>query len=232
MKTYKHIFFDLDHTLWDMDRNSRETIEEMYHHHQLEKLGVPAFDRFIAHYTEVNDFMWEQFRMGKIDKETLRFGRFEHTLQRFGILDQQALSRKLGDAYVAKAPEKTNLMPHTIEVLDYLSKKYTLHIITNGFAEVQGRKMKNSGINHYFDKLVISEEVGFKKPDPRIFEHALQAANANKNESMMIGDNLEVDVNGAKRFGMDQVWYNAKGMALTEEVTHHIDSLLHLKNIL
>lgn len=232
MKKYTHLFFDLDHTLWDMDTNSRETIREIYEHHQLNQLGVPAFERFMEHYTEVNEFMWEQFRLGKIDKETLRFGRFEHTLQRFGIHDQQALSRKLGDAYVEKAPEKTNLMPHTREVLDYLSEKYTLHIITNGFAEVQGRKMKGSGIDHYFDRLVISEEVGFKKPDPRIFEHAVQVAGALKQESIMIGDNLEVDVKGAKHFGMDQVWYNTKGEELTDEITHHIDSLLHLKNIL
>src|ERR1035437_8450782 len=175
--------------------------------------------------------MWEQFRYGKIDKDTLRNKRFEYTFDDLGI-EEVALSNSLSEEYIRIAPYKTNLFPDTHEVLTYLKEKYVLHIITNGFVETQFKKMNSSQLTNYFSEIIISEQTGFKKPDPDIFIHAIEKANTNADESLMIGDNLDVDIAGARSANIDQVYFNPNKIAHQHLTTYEISSLIELKNFL
>ncbi len=228
---YEHIFFDLDHTLWDLETNSRETLNELFTEHELTEKGIASPEDFIKEYHHINERMWEEYRKGLIDKETLRYARFHEAFQLFGINDKP-LAERFGKDYVENGPLKTNLFPHTIEVLEYLQKKYSLHIITNGFEEVQHIKMKHSGIEGYFLNTITSEAAGFKKPDIRIFEYALKTADARVENSLMIGDNLEADIIGAREAGLHQLLFNPKGESHGEEITYEIKSLKELFDLL
>ena len=154
---YKHIFFDLDHTLWDFNKNSSETLEELFELYSLKELGIHAFEDFIKMYRKVNDEKWDLYRKGEINKQELRATRFHDTLLSFEI-DHPELAAQIDHDYIQKSPHKTNLFPHTHDVLKYLSKKYVLHIITNGFSEVQVIKMSASGLHTYFRYKITSEE--------------------------------------------------------------------------
>ncbi len=231
LKKYKHIFFDLDHTLWDFNRNSEETLEELFEIYSLQELGVKAFSNFLEKYREVNDLKWDLYRNNKITKDELRATRFHDTLLAFEI-DHPELASKIDSEYISKSPYKTHVFPHTHDVLEYLAKKYELHIITNGFSEVQDVKLTNSKLKMYFNHKITSESIGVNKPDPKIFTHALRMASAKRTESIMIGDNLAVDVIGARNIGMDQVYFNPEKMAHSVKVTHEITSLIQLKDFL
>src|SRR6218665_3398845 len=224
MSRYKHIFFDLDRTLWDIETNSSEVLQELADHYKLQERGVTSVDEFITGYKKINDNLWEQYHRNEIDKETLRVRRFKDALNLYGIEDP-ALAQAFGDDYVAKSPLKNHLLPHAIEVLEYLYVKYPLHIITNGFEEVQGIKMERSKLKKYFKEIVTSERSGFKKPDVRIFNYTLNLTGANAENSIMIGDSLEADIVGARGAGIDQVYYNPFGDAHAENVTYEIKSL-------
>jgi len=228
---YKHIFFDLDHTLWDFEKNSAETLTELYHKFNLNEFGVDSLELFIKVYQNRNEVMWEQYRYGKIDRDTLRNKRFEFTFDDLGI-EEVALSNFLSEEYIRIAPYKTNLFPDTHEVLTYLKEKYVLHIITNGFVETQFKKMNSSQLTDYFSEIIISEQTGFKKPDPNIFIHAIEKANTNADESLMIGDNLDVDIAGARSANIDQVYFNPNKVAHTHRSTYEISSLIELKDFL
>ncbi len=231
MKKYKHIFFDLDNTIWDFDSNWKEALSELYHKHRLEELGVTNLDHFISKYRERNEMMWDEYRLGKIDKPTLRDKRFELTFWDMG-LDAETAPPELAAEYLYISPRKTNLFPHAHEVLSYLSKKYLLHIITNGFEEAQHIKMQESKLSPYFKEVIISEHTGFRKPDTKIFNYAMQKTGALDSESIMIGDSLEVDILGAKSAGWDTVFFNP-GLKMHEEaVTYEIRSLEELIEIL
>ena len=231
MTKYSHVFFDLDRTLWDMDRNARETLSELFHRHGLAEKGVPSEDIFIRHYNDYNDLLWDRYRRRIIDKATLRALRFRQTLAHFGIHDKH-LGEQFEHDYVTEAPRKTNLVEGARELLDAIHGKYKLHIITNGFPEVQHYKMENSGLISYFDVIVTSEGCGYNKPDQRIFEFALRKSGAVKEEAIMIGDDLHVDIVGAKDAGWDQVFYNpAKGQH-SESATFEITHLSELLDIL
>jgi putative hydrolase of the HAD superfamily len=231
MKTYQHIFFDLDHTLWDFDTNAKETLEELYLQHNLKTRNVPDAASFINTYKEINEACWALYRRNEMTKDVLRTIRFRKTLEHFGTKDE-TLSDRIGDDYVAACPLKTNVIPGTYELLDYLKGKYPLHIITNGFEEIQDIKMRESRLTHYFQHRITSEQVGHKKPDARVFTHALEVTGAQLSESLMIGDSLEADVLGAKAFGMDQVYFNPESVTHNETVTHEISELIELKSIL
>ena len=228
---YKHIFFDLDHTLWDFDRNSTETLIELFDLFDLKAHGIPNIETFINTYLHRNEMMWEQYRYGNISKETLRNKRFEFTLYDLEIEDA-TLSKSLSNEYINRAPYKTNLFPDTHEVLAYLKEKYVLHIITNGFRETQFIKMTSSNILHYFSEIILSEEAGFKKPDPNIFLHSMKKANTFAEESLMIGDNLEVDIAGARSANIDQVYFNPNKIPHQKEPTFEISSMIELKRFL
>jgi putative hydrolase of the HAD superfamily len=230
MKQYTHIFFDLDNTLWDFESNSRDTLLELFEKHGLHKL-VPSFEFFHEKYVERNAILWEQYRMNKIDKETLRGKRFEFTFWDMG-LDPELVPPGLAHDYSMKGPRKTKLFPEAKETLQYLSSKYRMHIITNGFEEVQHIKLKSSGIHHFFENIITSDEVGYKKPDLKIFEHALEATSSKANEVIMIGDGLEVDVAGARNAGWDTVFFNPLKMEHHQHVTFEISSLEELRAFL
>ena len=228
---YEHVFFDLDRTLWDMDKNSYETLLELFEKHDLSKRGIVDFNLFLSQYKIINDNLWDEYRREVITKETLRYKRFRDTFMLHDVNDE-LLVTSFGNDYVNLSPIKNNLIPHTFEVLEYLNKKYTLHIITNGFEEVQHIKMKNSGIENYFKEIITSERAGCKKPDPRIFNFSIQAASAKHANSIMIGDSLETDIIGAREVGIKQVYFNPYQEKHQEVVTHEISSLKELMVIL
>ena len=228
---YKHIFFDLDDTIWDFDRNSDETLKEIVDDFELEKKGIPNHDAFIIEYKARNSHLWKLYRENKIAKSLLREQRFVITLEKFGIEDQK-LSSAISEDYLVRCPFKTHLIPHALEMLNYLNKKYALHVITNGFEEVQHKKIDNAEIRHFFTSIIISEEVGYQKPDKRIFEFALENACSDANEVVMIGDNYEADIIGARQAGIDQIYFNRSGQLNGEEATHVIQSLKELEELL
>lgn len=231
MSPYKHVFFDLDHTLWDMDSNSHQTLIELAVNHKIVEKGISSIPEFIERYKKINEQLWDDYSKDKVDKETLRVERFRRTFKLYGIDDDQ-LSISFGNDYIEMAPLKNTLIPHTIEVLEYLSLKYQLHIITNGFEEVQHLKIANCNIKKYFNKIITSEMAGYKKPDERIFKYSVTLAEASFDNSIMIGDNLEADIIGARKTGMAQVFFNPEGSLHNEEVTHEIRSLKALIGIL
>ena len=230
MRPYKHIFFDLDRTIWDFDRNSGETIKELFFKYQLDR-SINDPEDFIKVYHKVNGQLWSLYRKGEMTKDILRTKRFRMSLSHFGITDDD-LAEKFGDDYLDMSPTKTLLIPHSREILDYLQTRYCLHIITNGFLTTQKIKLKNCRIDQYFQSLTTSEVVGYNKPRPEIFSQALSAVNARKNQSIMIGDDLEVDILGARKFGIDQVFLNRDGVVHNDPVTYEIDSLLALNDVL
>jgi putative hydrolase of the HAD superfamily len=231
MFKYKHIFFDLDRTLWDMERNARETLAELYEKYALKEKGVPSVDEFVQHYNDYNDLLWDRYRRRIIDKATLRALRFKQTLAHFGVHDKH-LAEKFDHEYISEAPKKTNLVPGARELLEQLSPDYRLHIITNGFPEVQAFKMEHSGLRPFFEVIVTSEGCGHSKPDSKIFAHALKLAGGQREHALMVGDDLEVDIVGARAAGWSQVFYNPSGGKHDEDVTHEVTDLLQIRHLL
>ena len=217
--------------MWDFNRNSRETLEELFEIYSLKNYGIQAFEEFVETYRVVNDRMWDLYRKGEITKEKLRNTRFYETLLAFEV-DHPELASEIDREYILRSPHKTHLFPHALEVLGYLSEKYELHIITNGFTEVQDIKLTKSGLKPFFRHKITSEAAGVNKPDPHIFRFALQQAGAKRKESLMIGDNLQVDIVGARRVGLDQVYFNPDKTPHEEIVTHEIINLGQLKMFL
>lgn len=229
---YKHIFFDLDHTLWDFETNAVSTLQELYAEHELEKIGIPSFEKFYAAYAVINDKLWDRFRKGFINRHELRTKRFTMTFLDFKICDDK-LCHNMGMRFLEVLPTKTALFPHTIEVLDYLQeKKYPIHLITNGFEETQRLKMKHSGIHDYFTHIVTSESAGSLKPHRDIFDYAMKLSATSASDSIMIGDTLDVDILGAQEAGMDQVYFAPEKPQEGLKPTYTIRSLHELKDIL
>jgi len=228
---YKHLFFDLDRTLWDFEKNSVLTFQDIFAKHDLNRV-FPDFDTFLNTYKRHNEHLWTLYRDGQIQKDELRNKRFELTLDEFGVQDER-LAENIGDDYVSISPTKKGLFPYTHEVLRYLKeKKYKLYIITNGFKEVQYVKLNNCDLMPYFDRIITSEEAGYTKPKPGIFAHSLSSVNALKKESLMIGDDLAADIKGAKDFGIDQVFFNPLKLDVDIHATYEISELIQLKDIL
>jgi putative hydrolase of the HAD superfamily len=229
---YKHIFFDLDHTLWDFDANARATLEQLHIDLRLVDKGVHDFELFHKNYLEHNEKLWAKYRNGHIKQEELRLKRMWLTLLDFKIADE-ALARQLSELFLQLLPTRTIIFPDTIEVLTYLRDKgYQLHLITNGFEEVQHSKLKYSGMAGFFKEVVTSQGSNSLKPQKEIFEYALEKAGANVENSLMIGDSLEVDIAGAKGVGMDQVHVNYNHAEQDFEPTYTITSLKELEGIL
>ncbi len=231
MKSYEHLFFDLDHTLWDFDTNSRDTLSELYQRHKLADNLTGTENEFLDTYIRINEEKWALYRVGKIDKKTLRRERFLETFAEFGLVDE-VFSHEFEIEYIDTCPHKTTLLPGAIEVLEELQNKYHLHIITNGFSEVQEIKLTKSGLKPFFKQIVSSDEIGVNKPAAPIFVESLKRAGAKRSQSLMIGDNLVADIIGAKNCGIDQVYFNMHKQKHNERVTHEIKHLLELKNIL
>lgn len=224
MPPYRHLFFDLDRTLWDMERNARETLAELFEQYGLQARGIESSEIFIEHYNRYNDLLWDRYRKKLIDKPTLRALRFKQTLAHLGVHDHK-LADQFDIEYINEAPKKTNLIPGTIELLDKLKDNFQLHIITNGFPEVQHHKIVNGGLQHYFDIIITSEGCGYSKPDHRIYKHALKKSGSTKEEALMIGDDLHCDIIGAREAGWHQVFFNPAKGDHGEKVTYEICEL-------
>jgi putative hydrolase of the HAD superfamily len=231
LKTYKHIFFDLDRTLWDLERNSDEAIIELYEKHGLGNLGIKPFEHFNEVYRKVNERMWAYYLKGQINKETLRFGRFHKTFLAYGV-DDPHLAKRFAEDYTHLAPQKPHVFPGTHDVLNYLKGKYKLHIITNGFEDVQYIKMTHSNLHPYFEHIVTSDRAGVQKPTRGIFEYTVSLAKAVKEECIMIGDSYEVDIIGARNAGIDQVYFNNMGDKKGKACTYEISELKELMKFL
>ena len=205
---YKHLFFDLDHTIWDFEANSRTTLVELYEEMKLKERGVDDFDLFHKNYLAHNERLWERYRKGFVKQEELRVKRMWLSLLDFKIADEP-LAKKMGDRFLEMLPTRTILFPYTIEILDYLTdKSYELHLITNGFEHTQHSKLKHSGLSPYFKQVITSEGSNSLKPKKEIFDFAFQKTGATPDESIMIGDTMEVDILGAMNAGIDQIHVN------------------------
>ncbi len=227
----RHIFFDLDHTIWDFDKNAEETLHELYHIHSLANLGLSCPHTFIQTYTRNNHMLWADYHLGKISKEQLRSTRFSTTLLELG-LSVEIIPKAFEDDYVRICPTKTNLFPGAHETLSYLQQKYSLHLISNGFKESTELKIDVTGLGKYFDNVFISEVIGFNKPDAKIFDFALNAANAKREESIMIGDSIEADIRGAMGFGMEAIYFNPLMKDKPADVPKQISTLEELMGLL
>jgi YjjG family noncanonical pyrimidine nucleotidase len=230
VKKYKSIFFDLDHTLWDFETNSREALTELHHSYQLQNKGI-EHQAFLSAFKKINAGLWHLYDTGKINQDVIRLQRFHRVFQEFEV-EEYDLSLQFSTDYVSQSPKKGNLLPHAKEVLEYLLPHYPMHIITNGFSEIQGTKMASGGITHYFQSVVTSELAGYKKPSREIFDYALSKNNLQPHEVVMIGDNLLTDMGGAKNASIDTIFYNLEKIKHESALTHEISSLLELKSIL
>jgi putative hydrolase of the HAD superfamily len=228
---YKHLFFDLDHTLWDFDLNSREALRDIYQSLSLAEAGVSDFDLFHKLYLGHNERLWDRYRRGLMKVDDLRWKRMSMTLLEFKNGDEN-LARKMGIQFLEILPTKKAVFPDTVELLNYLTeKKYLLHLITNGFEKTQHQKLKTAGIDGYFLEVITSEGSNSLKPNPEIFEYALVKTGASKEESIMIGDSPEVDILGAREAGIDQVYVNHTGNKEPVKATYTVSSLKELMNI-
>ncbi len=221
------IFFDLDHTLWDFDHNSGLAFETIL------KKDHPTIEiaDFIEKYAPINQACWKLYQHDKITHAELRYNRLKHTFDALEYFASDAQIESMAHDYIELLPENNHLFDGAIEVLEYLEKKYKLHIITNGFAEVQYKKINNSNIGGFFKTITNSEMAGVKKPNPMIFEHALNLAKANKENSIMIGDCLDADVQGALNAGLDAIFFNDKKINVGQDIKQ-ITHLLELKKYL
>jgi putative hydrolase of the HAD superfamily len=231
LQNIQYVFFDLDRTLWDFESNSEATLKELFLEFGLiDKLGV-SDDDFIYEYKRINEIFWNDYRNGVIKKEELRYARFEAALKFFGHADR-TMASDIGELYISRSPKKTGLVDGTMDLLEYLKAKYELHIITNGFEEVQHIKMKSSGLDSYFGHIITSESAGAKKPDPIIFHHAARLTGAKPENSIMIGDHFEADVVGALEVGWKAVLYEPNREKAEDSAFLHIHHLSELKHLL
>lgn len=231
MRVYKHIFFDLDHTIWDFDSNAKATLSDLFSQGLQEKVGA-EFNAFYERYIFHNAHLWSRYEKGFIGVEELKWKRMWRTMLDFKIADEK-LSKEISVQFLEILPTKKNVFPHTFEILDYLTKKkYTLHLITNGFEKVQRMKLQNSGLDKYFTEMITSECSNSLKPKKEIFDFALQKTSALLHESIMIGDNQDADIQGAINAGMDQVFVNHIQEPLKLKPTYTITHLKELEEIL
>lgn len=231
MKTYRHLFFDLDHTLWDFEKNSEEVLRFQYDDHQLARYGFTV-EQFMTYYSEVNHALWRLYQGNKITQQQLRGARFVRTLTRLGVPEAD-VPADISAQYTSLLPHKTAVFPFTFEVLDYLRDKgYVLHLLTNGFKEIQYVKLDAARLTDYFQQIVTSECSGYLKPDGRMYQHALARARTTAPDSLMIGDNLECDVLGAANAGIDQVYFNPGKRRHFAQTTYEIECLSELKEFL
>lgn len=231
MKEYRNLFIDLDDTLYDFSAASREAFKETYEQLHYERY-FDSFEHYMEIYTPYNLEMWRLYGEGKITKEELNRRRYSYPLEAVGVNDQKLAAEFCREA-LGRIPTKGNLVSGATELLEYLRPKYRMYILSNGFVELQSRKMATAGIKRYFDDIILSEEIGVNKPRPELFEYALKKAGAKLEESIMIGDMFDTDIAGAANIGMDQIFFNPKQMTGTSfKPTYEVRQLLEIKEIL
>jgi len=231
MKNYKCILFDLDHTLWDYETNSREALSELYVQFELKERGILSESDLHKTFYTINNELWDLYDRGVIHRDVIRKDRFHKILTLLGV-DDYEMSLRFSDEYLQHSPKKKNLIEGCKETLDYLRPKYPLVIVTNGFDEIQSTKLASSGIHHYFQDVVTSARAGHKKPAKEIFEFALNENKVEAHETIMIGDNLLTDIAGAKNASIDTVFFNPNRIAHQSSVNFEIETLRALMNFL
>ncbi|MFZ4725230.1 MAG: YjjG family noncanonical pyrimidine nucleotidase [Paludibacter sp.] len=227
---YKHVFIDLDDTIWDFHANAKLSLQEVYQNRELNRY-FEDFEHFFTIYAKRNLELWEMYGKREISKEFLMVERFRHPLLLMGV-DNDELAIQIGDEFLDILPTKTMMVPYAIELLDYLFPKYPLSIISNGFVEVQYKKLRSANIEHYFSHIVLSEAAGALKPDKRIFEYALELNNAPSSETIMIGDSYAADIVGARNAGIDQIYLTQKNDSNKRNATYWVKSLEEVIRIL
>lgn len=229
---YKHLFFDLDHTLWDFEKNSSESLAELYHIFELNSWNISELSAFQQEFSVVNRRYWSMLESNQITHDELRRRRFRDTLINLGVDADEAFGLKLNEAFLELLPQKSHLIDGAIEILDFLAPNYELHIISNGWQDVQARKIRSSKIEHYFGEVITNERAEARKPNKKIFDYALQVTKAQLSESIMIGDNYDADIMGAINANMDVVFYNPDNYEAQHKPTFDIKQLIELKEIL
>ena len=228
---YQHLFFDLDHTLWDFEANARETLLELHESLQLAIRGIDDFDLFHKNYLAHNEKLWDRYRNGLIKQDELRLKRMSLSLLDFKIADE-TLSMEMSIRFLDLLPTRTILFPYTKEILLYLKERgYSLHLITNGFEKTQHSKLYHSGLNMFFKEIITSEASNSLKPNKEIFEFAFRKTGALPANSIMIGDSIEVDIQGAINAGIDQVFVNYEQVVTEIQPTYTVNSLKELEEI-
>lgn len=209
MRKYKHLFFDLDNTLFDFGASEKLVLNELYVSH-LKNSEFSSVEEFIEIYEQINERLWSDYRAHRINKEDVKYGRFRETLlQKNG--DDESLARYMGDSFVIKCTENETLVEGAKEVVAALYEKYDLHIVSNGFVEAQYKKLELTGLRPYFKGITLSEEIKTQKPNRQFFEHAFKMVNARKSESLVIGDSWESDIEGAINFGVGAIYFSYYG---------------------
>jgi putative hydrolase of the HAD superfamily len=220
------LYFDLDHTLWDFEANSKECLIEIYDNQLSNEVDFSSND-FVKYFSKVNREMWAALEREEITHNYLRGNRFKNTLAHLNHTIHDKKGMELNDTFLELLPTKTALIPNAIEILDFCHGKFNLHIISNGFYEVQLRKMIGSGIQHYFSEIVTNEIAGARKPSKEIFNYALKVSNCKPQDAVMVGDSYEADISGAKNAGMKAIYFSTENHNNHE---YHITDLLQLKN--
>ena len=232
MKNIRHIFFDLDNTLWDHRKNAILTLNELFQRKEINEKYNLLFDEFHAKYNEINEDLWVKIRDGIIDKDFLRKHRFYDTFLHFDI-DDEELADYFEKHFLDEIINYNELIDGTLDILEYLkSKDYQLHVVSNGFHEVTNRKIEKSGLKKYFETVTSAEDAHAMKPDERIFEYSLNVANAKKSESIFIGDDWIADVKGAQNFGMEVIFFDALLENKTEEGLKIVQNLEEIRKYL
>ncbi len=230
MKKYKHIFFDLDNTLWDFAANSKDSLKDIFDKYHFEE-NFSSFENFYNIYEKLNLQLWDEYRNGNISKETLSIRRFQFAAD--AKKDQELTAFILNADYLATTTLKTKIIDYAKEVLNYLKNKYKIHIITDGFFEVQVVKLRSSQLSSFFSNVITAEEIGYLKPQKELFDFALETCNAKADETIMIGDDYKNDILGAHNAGIDQIFFNKNNLTnLTTEPTFTVHSLKEIINIL
>jgi putative hydrolase of the HAD superfamily len=231
MKKYQNIYFDLDHTLWDFDKNAFATLTEVYASFDLGTRVNAQFDDFYQKYLYHNQVLWNRYHNGFISVDDLKWKRMWRTLLDYKVADE-VLARDLSGKFLEILPTQKEVFPYTFEILDYLvDRGYRLHLITNGFERTQWSKLRNSGLEKYFEHVITSEVSNSVKPNKEIFDYALSKAGAELHSSIMIGDNLEADIAGAINAGMDSIFVNHIGASTDLQPTYTVVHLKELENI-
>lgn len=231
-KTYTTLFFDLDHTLWDFDANSAATLKVLYDTFNLKAKGINDFNVFVPRYEYHNELLWAQLRAGTISRVDLRWKRMALILQEYGI-DDIELAMQMSALYLEILPKQGLLIDGALELLEYCKQKgYAMHLITNGFETTQREKLATSNIGRFFEHIITSESANAMKPHAPIFEYAVQLANINIADAIMIGDSYEADITGAMQVGMDQIYYNPLNLECNPNPTFTVKSLSDMLDIL
>jgi putative hydrolase of the HAD superfamily len=228
---YTNLFIDLDDTLWDTFNNNKKSLEEVYYEFFLDRYYT-SFEVFFQLYHPINTQLWDQYRDGIIDKTTLTIDRFRHLLKPTGRTTTPEVLA-FNASFLKHSSQKTNLIPGAIQLLEHLKPHYKMHILSNGFREVQYKKIQNAGLTPYFDQIILSEDAGVNKPHPNIFDYALKKAQANRKQTLMIGDSWEADIQGAHNAQINQIWFNPQQTPSKQFTpTHTVQTLIEITTIL